>query len=279
MSDYPGFRPHVIEDTVRDSTSLVDHVAAMIARTSRGPELSALELIELGAVHVNDERSLNPARSLRSGDSIRLHSSPRRFALPSDLSARVTSETGDYVIVEKPAGYPSEPTVDNFRENLLSALADLRGQNLFLVNSIEIEDSGLVMLAKSLEAQARLKQAFAEGTIRRTVVAFTAQPLAPGEHAGFLVKSCDERRAKTEILTEGFTSWKIETGALEVVYRLEIELRSTRPAQLRESLARLGAPIVGDKKNGSPHVALELESQKAGPCLKVVKLEGCQRRN
>lgn len=264
-----GFRPHVIERHVDHPSTLLDFVSSELARTSRGPDLTVLELVEIGAVYVNDERSLNPARLLRTGDRVRIHASPRRFAVPSDLHDRLVSESGDWLVVEKPAGLPTEATVDNLRENLISALEDARRQSFFPVHSLESESTGLVLIAKSPEAQTRLKRAFAEGSLRRTYAVYVEATPLIDRMDGFRIAARESRQGETSVLTEGRTSWSIDP-TITKYERLEIEATMLRPAELRETLARAGAVVIGDKKHGSSFTALE--NEKATPALKVISL-------
>ena len=136
-----------------------------------------------------------------------------------------------------------------------------------------METSGLVMIAKSLDAQARLKRAFSEGMIRRRYAAYTERPIELGRHAGVMnVHACDERRGETEIVSEGRGHWKVSGGILERTFRSEIEVLATRPSELREFLARLGAPIIGDAKNGSRVTLVDGETGRSSLALRVIAM-------
>ncbi len=266
------FRQGVRTKTCDSPKTLLEFVAEVLTHETPPPPLSALELIEIGAVYVDDSRSLFAARPLKAGDPVRIHTQPRRFTLPADLADRITSETEDTLTIEKPAGLPSAPTVDNVRENLLSFVEDLRSQQLFLTHRLENETAGLVLLAKNASAAESIKQAFADGQMIRRYVVYLEGPIATGAKGDVQVHSCLEQRAPTSLLTEGRTTWSVEGAPLEVTYRVELEVQKLRPKELRELLKEQRAPIVGDEMSGSQTRLTELETGKKGYALKTIAL-------
>lgn len=263
-----GFRHGVKSATSDQTTTLAEFVASQLAASG----LRALDLIELGAIYVGNERCLNPARALRAGDEVRLHTSPRRFACPDDLAARIIAETGETLLVEKPAGLPAEPTVDNVKENLLTFLQDLRGQNLFLTHRLSADTEGLILIAKTTEAAARIAQAFAEGKIQRQYAAYVESQVPPGEHALFAILSSEERRGKTNLIAEGRQTWQIDGAPLGICYRLVIQFTTARPKEIREALASLGAPILGDRLQGSPRRLVDPATGKPALAFRALSL-------
>lgn len=302
-SDEPQFRGYsygVRHCDVSLSSSLVDFVSKQILREDA--PLTALELIELGAVYVNDERCLGPSRALAAGDRVRIHTRPRRYPQPHDLLSRIVSEDADVLVVDKPAGLPVHALVDNIKENLISYLEDLRGGTLFITHRLDVETSGLVLLAKSPEAQARLNRAFAEGTVKRTYAAYVLQAVPLGSHVHYMEPSpkapkhveitardgwarcslevlcCEEFSGATSALSEGRTTWSLvepsSGGAVSVdrFYRVEIVLQTGRPQQIRAQLSALGAPIIGDTAYGSPIRAIDRESARTAVALRAIRV-------
>jgi 23S rRNA pseudouridine1911/1915/1917 synthase len=266
------FRQGVRTKTCDSPKTLLEFVARELAQESPPPDLSALDLIELGAVYVNEARSLASTRVLSTGDEVRIHTQPRRFARPLDLAQRITAETDETLTIEKPAGLPAEPTVDNVRENLLSFVEDLRGQQLFLTHRLEAETAGLMLLAKTASAAESIKQAFADGLILRRYVAYLEAPIATGTQGDLQIHSCSEQRTPTSLLTEGRTTWSVEGAPLEVTYRVELEAQRLRPKELRELLKEKRAPIVGDEVSGSQTRLTEMETGKKSYALKAIAL-------
>ena len=232
-------------------------------------EPEALDLMELGAVYVNEERCLNPGRALAFGDRVRVHTSPRRFKIPTDLERRVLSETSDYLVIEKPFDFPTEPTVDNLKENLIEALSETRGAPFFLVHSLEIESSGLVLVAKSLSSQASLKASFTLGRIERTFAVFTETEVHSLNVARVI--DCVEYAAETEVLAEGRQEWKC-SQVLPRYFRTTLVSTRMRPGDIRKSLADQGSPMIGDAKNGSSIGLTELATGRSAIALVTIAL-------
>src|SRR2546423_9548416 len=70
---------------------------------------------------------------------------------------RVLHEDDELLAVDKPAGVPSEPTRDHRRENVLGAFSD---RAVGLPHRLDRDTSGVLLLAKTREALARLNAAF-----------------------------------------------------------------------------------------------------------------------
>lgn len=146
-------------------------------------------LCELGSVYVNDSRSTDSAKSLSVGDRVRVHLEPRRYDLPKFLKSRIKKENDGYLLVDKPSGLPVHALVDNLRENLIAGLETELGLKLFITHRLDIETSGLLILAKTPEAQAAINAKFHERLWKRTYIALTEKPLTVGRHVHFMEKS------------------------------------------------------------------------------------------
>jgi 23S rRNA pseudouridine1911/1915/1917 synthase len=294
---YRGYSYGVRHVEGRAGVPLLDFVDVELARENEPPpqtRLTALELIELGSIYLNDERCLNSSRVLKASDRVRIHTRPRRYPQPIDLRNRIVSETEDVLTVDKPAGLPVHALVDNINENLISYLIELRGGGLFITHRLDIDTSGLVLLAKTPEAAARLNRAFADGTVKRTYAAYVHLAVLPGEYVHFMepspkapkhvaetehegwqrcgltILSCEEQLGATSILTEGRTTWSAQDVVITGFFRLEIQLQTGRPQQIRAQLAALGAPIIGDESYGSSIRLIDLESGKSAIALRAI---------
>ncbi len=290
---YRGYSYGVRHLVANESLTLLDFVDRQLALEGERPELTALELIELGSIYVNDERCLNVARALEANDSVRIHTKPRRYSKPAELMNRIVSETDDVLIVDKPAGLPVHALVDNIKDNLISFLEEARGGHLFITHRLDVETSGLLLLAKNPAAQTRLNKGFADGTIKRVYAAYTEAAVSLGGHIHFMeptptapkkvdtdsregwlhcsltVLSCERQMAATNVITEGRTTWQI-SDAVGDFFRLTIELATGRPQQIRAQLAALGAPILGDVKYGSPLTVIDSETEKTAVALRAI---------
>jgi 23S rRNA-/tRNA-specific pseudouridylate synthase len=254
-------------------SSILDAVSSQLVQKNPQPTLTPVDLLELGCVYVNNERVLDPSKKLEPKDLIRVHFFPRRFQLPNDLKQRVVSESQDYLVVDKPAGIPTEPVVDNVKENLLSAMRELLSAELFSVYGVDLGTAGLVVLAKSEKRCEEFKLAFKEGKVVRTFVAFTEAPVRSDQSSSSIrILKCALQSEKTDLINEGRASWALVDGPIENVYRVEIEQTSGRPGEIRDFLSGLGAPILGDLKRGSNKTLKDLETGKAAPAFCAVNI-------
>ena len=267
-----GFRPGVRTLINQKSSTLLEFVAEEIAKEPPTLQLGVLDLIELGSVYVNEIRTLNPNRRLKPGDTVRIHSSPRRFSPPADLPARMIAETDDYLLLDKPAGLPVEPLVDNVKENLISFLEDLRGQRFFLVHRLSPESEGLLVVAKSQVAAAHISRAFAEGRVKRIYAAYVETPVTSGPDESIRILSTNELKAETNVLSENRTTWNIIGEPISVAYRLEVEFMNARPKDVRAYLASQGAPIIGDHLHGSQRKLIDASTGKPAMAFKAISL-------
>jgi 23S rRNA-/tRNA-specific pseudouridylate synthase len=118
------------------------------------------ELIRLGAVYVKKPTDFKPRRILTdvkvtAGDLIRVHPYPRRFPafLDIDWKSALIHDSKQYIVVNKPAGIPSNPTVDNYYDNIfVGASTKLNnGEELYLPHRLDTDTSGLIVLGKDKE--------------------------------------------------------------------------------------------------------------------------------
>lgn len=280
MSDsFQGFRFGVIETVVSeaDETPQFDLIRVVAQKLSHSlnhapTQLDALSLIELGSVYVNNERTLNPNRKIKCNDSLRIHASPRRFSKPLNLRERITEENSDFLFVLKPVGLPSEATIDNLNENLISYLMEERHQFLYPIHTIDTESEGLVAFAKSPSAQSLAKQKFASNNVTRELIAFTEDPVQIGVlSATTEVISSQRQVGETSLLTEGAFSWLVEGPPLTTFARSEIRLSGGRPGDVRSLLGQIGNPILGDRTQKSSRLIINAQTLKPSPALVTVR--------
>lgn len=273
---HKGFRPGVHIAVCQSPVTLAEFTALEVAKQSPLASLSSLELIEIGAVYVNDNRSMNPGQRLKNGDRVRIHTTPRRFTAPRDLADRIVSENEMSILVEKPAQIPSGPLIDNAGENMISFLEDLRGQRFFLTHTLDTESEGLMLIAKSTEAADKISQAFKDGKILRVHAAYVDRPLVLGEYRSddsiFRVRDCREFKAETHLITENRTSWESSGEPFHVFYRLEIESATARPKEIRAILSKSGSPVLGDRVHGSHYSLTDTKTGKTAMAFKTLLL-------
>ena len=132
--------------------------------------------------------------------------------------------------------------------------------NVFLgvTHRLDRPVSGLVIFAKTSKALTRLNEMFRAGEVKKTywAVVKNAPKESEGELVHFLVRN--EKQNKSYAYDKEVPNSKKAIlhyrliGRSENYYLLEVDLKTGRHHQIRCQLAKMGCPIKGDLKYGSP---------------------------
>ena len=118
--------------------------------------------------------------------------------------------------------------------------------------------SGLVVFAKTSKSLTRLNEMFKNGEVKKTYWAVVKnQPREPeGELVNYLVRN--EKQNKSYAYDKEVPNGKKAILHYRLIaqsqnyYLLEVDLKTGRHHQIRCQLAKMGCPIKGDLKYGSP---------------------------
>lgn len=216
---------------------------------------NAQELITLGSIYLENQRLQQLDLQLPAGSYLRVHTTPRRFAANViNWKKRVIFDHEDFLILHKPHGIPCHATVDNQVENCLSQMQAHLQQKLFITHRLDTATEGLLLLAKSTNAQRRFNDLLLNHKVQKTYQALTQTSPPTGLQVHFMESS--PRAPKTVHLQEFVGGLRCELDILRVQktahgYLSEIRLLTGRTHQIRAQLAALGAPIDGDQAYGS----------------------------
>ncbi|MBI3882271.1 MAG: RluA family pseudouridine synthase [Verrucomicrobia bacterium] len=173
----------------------------------------------------------------------------------------ILHEDADLLVVNKPAGLVCHPTKGDVYSSLISrARVQLgEGSSPRLVNRLDRETSGVILLAKNAEADAALKKLFTRREVEKEYLAIVhghiaadegvcEAPLGRDERAVVSIKDCvrpDGATARTDFrVLSRFTRGE---GAFTL---LRVHPHTGRKHQIRLHLQHLGHPIIGDKLYG-----------------------------
>ncbi len=184
----------------------------------------------------------------------------------------ILHEDDDLLIVDKPAGIPVirdrwDANLPNLKELLQKQYgkkpADSE-QAVWVVHRIDMDTSGIVMLARHEEAHRRLNRLFQERLVEKTYLAVTSG--IPQPDRGEISAPMEEhpsRKRRMRIARKGKAAvTRYET--LETFRRfalLQLSPISGRTHQIRLHLQHIGAPLAVDPMYGS-HAALDISMLK-----------------
>ena len=173
-----------------------------------------------------------------------------------DLS--IVYEDADILVIDKPAGLVTHPGAGNWEGTLLNALlhhvpgaASLPRAGI--VHRLDKDTSGLMVVAKTLEAQTQLVRDLQARTVKRVywaVVLGRMQPPAGSIDAP--IGRHPTQRVKMAVVEAGRSSGKPALTHYRVLRQfadlawVECRLASGRTHQIRVHMAHLGHPLLGD---------------------------------
>ena len=224
-------------------------------------------LLDIGGVYVDKERIKKAGRLVRAGQTVEavlggaLHRSEGAGTDARTKEAarlpeyRVVHEDEHLVVVEKPAGLLTAPTPESDRNNLADLLSrratakqapKAKGPAkskatipIFVVHRIDLDTSGLLVFAKTEDANRALSELFRTHDIEREYLA-VVEGRFPAD-VPMCERPIDGRRAVTHFAVE---------RRLAHATVLRARLETGRTHQIRIHATMLGHPVLGDTQHG-----------------------------
>jgi len=205
------------------------HVDGMSRRKARA-------VIDLGGVFVDRSRVKVAGRPVRPGQVIEVHVGGALERTAPPLAPEIIFVDDHVIIVDKPAGLVTAPTPESDRGDLLDQLARSHGE-VYLVHRLDLPTSGLLVFARTRDANKKLGDAFARHDVDREYRAVAIGDVLPQT----IDRPIQGKRAVTHVgIVERLA------GATLVSARLS----TGRGHQIRIHLAGLGHPLAGDPQHG-----------------------------
>lgn len=172
----------------------------------------------------------------------------------------VVSEDDEFLVINKPAGLVCHPTKGDVYSSLISrARLYLGGESEpHMINRLDRETSGIVMVAKTAEANSGLRKLWESRLVEKEYVAIVhgellgareiVAPIGPDERSEVGIKDCvreDGAESRTKVFGLRSFAWEGKTFSL-----VRVVLFTGRKHQIRIHLGHIGHPIVGDKLYG-----------------------------
>jgi 23S rRNA pseudouridine1911/1915/1917 synthase len=234
-----------------------------------------------GRVQLNDETA-EAKRKVWGGERV----SVAPEAAPAELAARAEAISLDIVhedkhllVVNKPAGMVVHPGSGNWRGTMLNALlhhaAALEAiPRAGIVHRLDKETSGLLVVAKTLEAQTDLVRQLAARTVKRDYMALV-HGFAPAQGTVEAPVGRDPRERTRMAVVERGRPARTHYRALRrfaAATLLECSLDTGRTHQIRVHMQSIGHPLVGDPVYGLRRCKDKLLEQFTRQALHAAKL-------
>ncbi len=216
------------------------------------------EWIKRGAARL-DDAEVTPKHRVWGGEAISLTTEAavsteiRPEAIPLDI----VHEDDDVLVVDKPAGLVVHPAAGHWEGTLQNALLNhapaLAGiPRCGIVHRIDKDTSGLLMVAKSLEAHKQLVDQLQARTVHRHYLALVQGAPTGGGTVDEPIGRHPSDRKRFAVRRDGkpaVTHYRIEERFPSHTL-LQVKLETGRTHQIRVHMAHIHHPLVGDPVYG-----------------------------
>lgn len=198
---------------------------------------------------------------------------------PEPMVLNIVYEDASIIVLDKPAGLVVHPGAGNWSGTLLNGLLhhfpSIAGvPRAGIVHRLDKDTSGLMVVAKTLEAHTDLVRQLQARTVRREYLALIwgtpnlsgTIDAAMGRHPRDRIKMAVLENATAKPAITHFE--RLATGVLDrrPVSLMRCKLETGRTHQIRVHMMSIGFALVGDSLYGKPHLAPVFPRQALQAC-------------
>nr|WP_297396275.1 RluA family pseudouridine synthase [uncultured Peptostreptococcus sp.] len=211
-------------------------------------------------IYING-RPAKPTSMVKQGDIIEIQINEEKAGfIGQDLGVAIVYEDQDLIVADKPPYMVVHPTKSHFDGTLANAISyhiDRRGEGprIRFVNRLDMNTSGLVVVAKNSYAHHKLSLEMGQDNVYKEYLAIVEGIIS--EDSGVLdfpiyretedsISRVVDPRGQRSI-THFRTLQRLDGASL-----LSLRLETGRTHQIRVHLSHIGHPIIGDDLYGKP---------------------------
>lgn len=244
----PERQVFTLEHTVRAGDPPL--IADLLVQLSGLPKLRIKDAMQKGAVwHARGNgkpvRQRRVTTPLQPGDRVHLHYDSQVLALEPP-AARLVADCRRYSVWHKPAGLLVEGSRFGDHATLAAQVAAqfTPRREVYLVHRLDLEASGLLVIAHSRQAAAKLSALFQARSVDKRYRVEVLGDLRTRGAEGRIDLPLDGKAAVTEYRVEG-------TRADDTRSVVLIRMHSGRYHQIRRHFDAIGHPVIGDPRYGT----------------------------
>ena len=175
-----------------------------------------------------------------------------RYEPPAHHGLDVIYLDSHYLAVNKPAGLLSVPGRGLEKADCMASRVNLEYPEALIVHRLDMSTSGVLLMARSLEAQAAMGKRFEYREVEKTYIARVAGecPLAGNIDLPLITDWPNRPRqiVDHEVGKSAFTQYeRLDYSERYDVSRVSLHPKTGRSHQLRVHMASIGHPILGDE--------------------------------
>lgn len=247
---------------LESSGSRLDQVAAELFDSFSRSRLQ--QWIKSGDLLV-DGKKYRPKDKLLGGESLSVNVVPEAEGNwePEPISLDIAYEDDHILVINKPAGLVVHPAAGNYTGTLLNGLLHHVPSNesiprAGIVHRLDKDTTGLMVVAKSLEAHNALIQQLQARSVHREYQAITQGVMTGGGTVDELMARHPQARIKMAVVSDngGKSGGKDAITHYRVIERfpnhthIRVKLETGRTHQIRVHMAHIGYSLVGDMVYG-----------------------------
>jgi 23S rRNA pseudouridine1911/1915/1917 synthase len=173
---------------------------------------------------------------------------------PEPIELDIRYEDDDILVINKPAGLVVHPAAGNRTGTLLNGLLHhnpdlIQIPRAGIVHRLDKDTTGLMVVAKTLQAQTDLVAQLQERTVSREYEAVVQGTMTGGGRVEAAIGRHPRQRQKMAVLDfggkEAITHYRLMTR-FEHYTHVRLKLETGRTHQIRVHMAHIGYPLVGD---------------------------------